>query len=54
MTSATEKIDFSQTIEVARGGSWLNSPRSARVAYRNWYAPGNRDGSLGLRLVRQA
>jgi sulfatase modifying factor 1 len=37
---------------VIRGGSWLNVPRSARVAYRNWFGPGSRDIDLGLRLVR--
>ena len=35
-----------------RGGCWLNSPRSARSADRNWNSPGYRCGILGFRLAR--
>lgn len=37
---------------VPRGGSWLDDPRFARVAYRGWFVPGNRYGILGFRLAR--
>jgi formylglycine-generating enzyme required for sulfatase activity len=37
---------------VARGGSWLNSARSARLAYRDGDLPGYRISVLGLRLAR--
>jgi formylglycine-generating enzyme required for sulfatase activity len=37
---------------VRRGFSWVNGPRLARVAGRNWVTPGFRFGNLGLRLVR--
>ena len=36
---------------VLRGGSWINYPRYARVAYRIRYTPGRRC-DVGLRLVR--
>ncbi len=39
---------------VSRGGSWVNGPQSARVANRYYYAPGNRNSSLGVRLLRSA
>ena len=37
---------------VYRGGSWLNSPRRARVAFRFRDAPDRRSGLVGFRLVR--
>ena len=37
---------------VIRGGSWLNDPHDARVAYRIRLVPGRRVLNLGLRLVR--
>ncbi|NQW63404.1 MAG: formylglycine-generating enzyme family protein, partial [Deltaproteobacteria bacterium] len=39
---------------VNRGGSWYDIARSARAAFRNGNAPGNRDSNLGFRLVRTA
>jgi sulfatase modifying factor 1 len=39
-------------LRVIRGGSWRLVPRYARVAYRYWSEPGDRDYDLGLRLVR--
>ena len=41
----------SGVLRVARGGSWIHPARGCRSAFREWYAPGDRDGSLGLRLV---
>jgi formylglycine-generating enzyme required for sulfatase activity len=38
---------------VFRGGSWVNDPQSARVAFRNYNDPAYRGDFLGLRLVRQ-
>jgi formylglycine-generating enzyme required for sulfatase activity/serine/threonine protein kinase len=37
---------------VARGGSWYDSPRSIRSAYRVRYSPGSRGNFLGFRLAR--
>ena len=37
---------------VVRGGSWSNSPRIARVAYRNRYMPGLRFSNVGFRVAR--
>jgi len=36
---------------VGRGGSWFSSVGLCRSAYRFWYAPGDRDFSLGFRLA---
>ena len=44
----------SGVLRVARGGSWIHPARSCRAAFREWYAPGDRDASLGLRLVLAA
>ena len=44
----------SASSRVIRGGSWVNYPRSARVANRSWDAPGDRHHSVGLRLARPA
>ena len=37
---------------VVRGGSWSNSPRGLRSAYRGWSSPSYRDNILGFRLVQ--
>ena len=37
---------------VFRGGSWFNSPQSARIAGRNGLIPGFRLHYLGIRLAR--
>ena len=42
----------SGTGRVNRGGSWVNTPRGARVADRSRNTPGYRRHNLGLRLVR--
>jgi formylglycine-generating enzyme required for sulfatase activity len=34
-----------------RGGSWFDGPAYARAAYRDGYGPGNRDLTVGFRLV---
>ncbi len=39
---------------VHRGGSWHHTAWHCRSAHRNGLAPGNRDGGLGLRLLREA
>ena len=44
----------SGSIRVFRGGSWVNDPQYARVAYRNFIDPGFRDYILGVRLLRTA
>jgi eukaryotic-like serine/threonine-protein kinase len=36
---------------VIRGGSWNNSARNCRSAYRNWNEPGNRWNNQGFRLL---
>jgi formylglycine-generating enzyme required for sulfatase activity len=36
---------------VLRGGSWINSPRYCRSAYRYRYGPGGRGSDFGCRLV---
>jgi formylglycine-generating enzyme len=37
-----------------RGGCWFGAPQYARVAIRDYDAPGNRDSLLGVRLLRTA
>ena len=37
---------------VLRGGSWNNSPRGLRAAYRDWYAPDYRYIYFGFRVAR--
>jgi formylglycine-generating enzyme required for sulfatase activity len=37
---------------VVRGGSWSNDPRYLRSAFRFWFPPGLRLGSLGFRVGR--
>lgn len=39
------------TFRVLRGGSWRSIPETLRVAYRNWYNPGNRYSSSGFRCA---
>jgi formylglycine-generating enzyme required for sulfatase activity len=39
---------------VVRGGGWYFGPPIARVAIRNYDAPGIRDDRLGVRLLRTA
>ncbi|MDA1048964.1 MAG: hypothetical protein O3C40_00590 [Planctomycetota bacterium] len=34
-----------------RGGSWMNSARNCRSAYRNRNTPANRNNNLGFRLA---
>lgn len=36
---------------VLRGGSWFNSPHDCRSAIRNFNTPGNRDGTVGFRVL---
>jgi formylglycine-generating enzyme required for sulfatase activity len=38
---------------VARGGCWNRSASFCRVAYRNYFSPGNRSYDIGLRLALQ-
>ncbi len=40
-----------EAFRVLRGGSWSRDQARARCAYRNWYFPFGRDGSLGFRLL---
>jgi formylglycine-generating enzyme required for sulfatase activity len=47
------KAEQDARLRVYRGGSWYSSPAFARVASRFGLAPGNRSGSLGVRLVRR-
>lgn len=42
----------SGSVRVFRGGCWCYSPACARVAPRNWFAPGVRYQNLGFRLAR--
>ncbi len=37
---------------VVRGGSWLNGPRSLRVAKRSWRAPTATNPNEGFRCVK--
>ena len=37
---------------VLRGGSWINSPRFLRAAFRYGYGTGNRDNYIGFRVAR--
>ncbi|HPO15651.1 MAG TPA: hypothetical protein PLI09_19575 [Candidatus Hydrogenedentes bacterium] len=34
-----------------RGGSWNNTPRNCRAAYRNNNSPDNRNNNLGFRVL---
>jgi len=43
--------DLNGSNRVIRGGSWNNSARNCRSAYRNGNDPGNRRNNLGFRLV---
>ena len=42
----------SGSYRVNRGGSWATLAGYARASNRSGYGPGNRDGSLGFRLLR--
>jgi len=42
----------SGSYRVIRGGGWNNGARYCRSAYRYYYAPGDRGGNFGFRLVR--
>jgi formylglycine-generating enzyme required for sulfatase activity len=44
----------SGSFRVNRGGSWSDHPWHARVAYRDYNAPGRRNNILGVRLLRTA
>ncbi len=48
--SAYETDDGS--LRVLRGGSWINSPRDLRSAFRSWGQPALGDSSIGFRLCR--
>jgi formylglycine-generating enzyme required for sulfatase activity len=41
----------SNLARAVRGGSWINQPRDCRAAIRLGFVPGNRDSTLGFRLV---
>ncbi len=43
---------FGTAYRVARGGSFATAPENARAAFRNWYAPHQREPCLGVRLAR--
>jgi formylglycine-generating enzyme required for sulfatase activity len=43
--------DTEQKYRVLRGGSWGSGSGFCRAAYRLGYAPANRDGDVGLRVV---
>ena len=45
-TFGTYRVDH-----VVRGGSWINTARNCRSAYRNWNTPGNRNDNLGFRVL---
>ncbi|MBL8615676.1 MAG: SUMF1/EgtB/PvdO family nonheme iron enzyme [Deltaproteobacteria bacterium] len=44
----------SGSFRVARGGCWSIDPQYLRVAFRRDYSPGDRNGGLGVRLLRTA
>ena len=43
----------SGSYRVMRSGSWINSARYCRSAYRNWYTPTYTNYNLGFRVVRR-
>ncbi|TGO03097.1 hypothetical protein PN36_12910 [Candidatus Thiomargarita nelsonii] len=43
-----------ESYRVLRGGSWLNGPRVARTAFRNWDGSDVRLGYFGFRVIRGA
>ena len=45
-------IDSGAVLRVIRGGSWYNTARNVRAAYRNRNDPAYRNGSLGFRCSR--
>lgn len=42
------------SLRIIRGGSWLYDPRNCRSAYRYYYAPADRGGIIGFRVVCSA
>ena len=38
------------SLRVYRGGGWINDPRRYRVAFRGYWRPDGRNGSIGFRL----
>jgi formylglycine-generating enzyme required for sulfatase activity len=51
--TSSENRNESNHPRVIRGGSWLDLPRFAQVAYSFRYEPGTRVYSLGLRLIEE-
>jgi len=47
----TGERDPSDPRLMARGGDWSGIPNNVRVAIRNYFDPGKRDGAMGVRLV---
>ena len=45
--------DGSGALRVVRGGSWVDSARSCRSAFRSYYGTGARYHSLGFRLLQE-
>ncbi len=39
------------TYRVLRGGSWFDDAQGCRVAFRDYYSPGDRYGNIGFRLL---
>jgi formylglycine-generating enzyme required for sulfatase activity len=48
-----DQTPASGSSRVSRGGCWGSGPRVARVAFRSFIAPGNRNILLGVRLVEE-
>jgi formylglycine-generating enzyme required for sulfatase activity/tRNA A-37 threonylcarbamoyl transferase component Bud32 len=46
-----DKNADSSSDRVVRGGSWLISPQNCRSAFRNFYAPDDRNDLLGFRVL---
>jgi formylglycine-generating enzyme required for sulfatase activity len=51
-SSADPKGPDTGSARVLRGGSWNFDAAFCRSAFRHWFTPGNRYGSLGFRLLR--
>ena len=45
------KVHMDGAHKVCRGGSWASAEPVLRPTFRNWYAPGYRQGFLGVRLA---
>ncbi len=50
--AVTDPVNEKGSSRVLRGGSWGDDARNCRSAQRLWNVPGNRNGLLGVRLVR--